>query len=282
MRATPTPLGLDARLAVLTSRRQRFRRGQIPHRAASNNDDAKSDCVVTNPSGDRRDARDPLIRLARRTLLSVSPVLLAATAFDDTQTSEFSPAKPNEWGYADFETGPLRWGEVLDATGARAFPSCGCAACAQSPIDIRSVPSNTSDIHKGTLRDVVVPPNKPIVLAVTQKHGTPNYVLDVGDDAEKNSSIASSGGLNLDGVYYTFNSLHFHTPAENTIDGVTNDLEAHLVHVENDGSGGIAVLGVLFKHASSDEKGDATIENLLWKVRPFSYPNLASLFYRSW
>jgi hypothetical protein len=55
-----------------------------------------------------------------------------------------------------------------------------------------------------------------------------------------------------------------------------------LVHVANDGSGGIAVLGVLFKHASSDEKGDATIENLLWKVRPFSYPNLASLFYRSW
>ena len=47
-----------------------------------------------------------------------------------------------------------------------------------------------------------------------------------------------------DGARYDFDSLHFHTPAENTVDGVANAMEMHMVHVSP--AGDVAVLGVLF------------------------------------
>ena len=61
--------------------------------------------------------------------------------------------------------------------------------------------------------------------------------------------FGNPGALVLDGVPHRLASLHFHTPAENKIDGVTNAMEMHLVHVAADGSDAVAVVGVLFRHA---------------------------------
>ena len=50
--------------------------------------------------------------------------------------------------------------------------------------------------------------------------------------------------LRLDGVAYILTSLHWHTPAEHTIDGRRPPMELHLVHAGPDG--GILVVGVLY------------------------------------
>jgi carbonic anhydrase len=239
-------------------------RSRIP-RAGTNNasgdvgeDDIRND---TMPANARREPRKA-VRLARRAMLAAPPALVAGAAVRSADA-----AAPGEWGYADFETGPLRWGEVLDASGARAFPDCGCAACAQSPIDISLSRANKGAFAEGSLADVAVPAKGAVTVAVAQKHGVPNYALvETATRRADASGLDASGGVALDGVSYAFSSLHFHTPAENTLDGAANAMEMHLVHFAADGSGAIAVLGVLFKYAAEERLADATAERLLADV----------------
>ena len=128
-----------------------------------------------------------------------------------------------EWGYAEAARGPLNWGSLTDADGSLAYPACrSCRACLQSPIDVTRSPRR-EDVTSGALRDVVRPPGKPVELAVAQKHGTPNFTAVDG------SSLDAAGGIVADGVAYRFASLHFHTPAENTVDGVAYPMEMHMV-----------------------------------------------------
>lgn len=257
-------LASDACLAALAARRAHC--GRVPSRsrvprAGTNNasDDVGEDDIRndTMPANARREPRKA-VRLARRAMLAAPPALVAGAAVRSADA-----AAPGEWGYADFETGPLRWGEVLDASGARAFPDCGCAACAQSPIDI-SLSRANKGAKEGSLADVAVPAKGAVTVAVAQKHGTPNYALVQG--VNKDGGLDASGGVALDGVPYAFSSLHFHTPAENTLDGAANAMEMHLVHFAADGSGAIAVLGVLFRYADEDNPADATAERLLAEV----------------
>jgi len=268
----------DACLAALTMRCARTRRGckpiiRIPRAATNNARVVNAIANDTVPSGENPREPRKLIRLARRTLLAIPPAFVAGSAtqaasaaVETAKATRVASKLPGEWGYADFETGPLRWGEVRDSNGAKAFPDCGCAACAQSPIDITSSPANAFLFEKGTLGDVTVPSKGPVVVSVAQKHGTPNYVLEKPKNASHENEF---GGLVLDSVSYEFSSLHFHTPAENTVNGVTRAMEMHLVHFASDGSGAIAVLGVLFEHAgaASDDVADPTVERLLSKLR---------------
>ena len=222
------------------------------------------------PADARREPRKA-VRLARRAVLAAPPALVAVaavrTADAAVEASTSAAPKPGEWGYADFETGPLRWGEVRDASGARAFPDCGCAACAQSPIDISSSRANRGAFAEGSLADVAVPAKGAVTVAVAQKHGTPNYALvETATRRADASGLDASGGVALDGVPYAFSSLHFHTPAENTLDGAANAMEMHLVHFAADGSGAVAVLGVLFEYAAEERPADATAERLLADV----------------
>jgi carbonic anhydrase len=263
-------LASDACLAALAARRAP--RGRVPSRsriprAETNNasgdvgeDDIRND---TMPANARREPRKA-VRLARRAMLAAPPALVAGAAVLSADA-----AAPGEWGYADFETGPLRWGEVLDASGARAFPDCGCAACAQSPIDISLSRANKGAFAEGSLADVAVPAKGAVTVAVAQKHGTPNYALVQGVNKTRDVAVGgldASGGVALDGVPYAFSSLHFHTPAENTLDGAANAMEMHLVHFSSDGSGAIAVLGVLFRYADEENPADKTVERLLADV----------------
>lgn len=266
MRAASAPLALDARLAAPAVRHTRARSGvssRIPRAVANNvgNPDDDNDCPNPPKTSEARERRKPF-RLTRRTVFTVPPVLVAGAAWADTQPATLGTnPKPGEWGYASNETGPTKWGQVIDANGALSFPDCACIACAQSPIDITSVTVKSRNELKGTLGNVVVASSAPTFVAVSQKHGTPNYILETNN---KNDSIDSSGGLVLNGVEYKFNSLHFHTPAENLVDGVANAMEMHLVHFSKHGK--IAVLGVLFKHATELNKPDKTVESLLSKL----------------
>jgi carbonic anhydrase len=116
---------------------------------------------------------------------------------------------------------------------------------------------------------VAVPAKGAVTVAVAQKHGTPNYALVQGANKTRDVAVGgldASGGVALDGVPYAFSSLHFHTPAENTLDGAANAMEMHLVHFAADGSGAIAVLGVLFRYADEENPADKTVERLLADV----------------
>ena len=190
-------------------------------------------------------------RPSRRAMLSVPVSIAIATRAPDAVDA----SAPGEWGYADSSNGPARWGDILDADGKASYPACGCAACQQSPIDLVRTAAK-GNVRVGSLADRLVAPAKPVTLAVSQKHGTPNYVAnDQGNDA---AVVAP------DGVRYTFNSLHFHTPAENTVDGVANAMEMHMVHLSE--AGDIAVLGVLFRHADAELPANAEVAKLLRKI----------------
>ena len=264
----------NARIAAFAARRAR--RGRVRStRVGTNNasdgvgeDDIGNDTV---PADARCEPRGS-VRLARRTILAASPALVTCAAVRAADAAVEASTRaapiPGEWGYADPETGPLRWGEVRDASGARAFPDCGCAACAQSPIDISPSRVDKGIFAHGSLADVAVPAKGAVTVAVAQKHGAPNFarVEDASGGRAASSSLDASGGVALDGVPYAFSSLHFHTPAENTLDGAANAMEMHLVHFAADGSGAVAVLGVLFEYAAEERPADATAERLLADV----------------
>ena len=58
------------------------------------------------------------------------------------------------------------------------------------------------------------------------------------------------GGIVLDGRSYRVAEAHSHNPSEHTIEGERFALEMHLVH--RDGSGRIAVVGVLFREGEAN------------------------------
>lgn len=198
---------------------------------------------------------------SRREVLALTTSLAAAVVPSRALASAASPAPPSptKWGYADRDVGPLNWGSLRDADGALAYPACGCSACAQSPIDLSSVVP-ASNRRVGSLRDVCVPaPTRALALAVARKNGAPNFVAARQQSgATEGEEKASFGALVLDGRAYAFDSLHFHTPAENTIDGVARAMEMHLVHFAEDGSGDVAVLGVAFEEDPEEEGGRAS------------------------
>ncbi|KAK6926763.1 Alpha carbonic anhydrase domain [Dillenia turbinata] len=54
-----------------------------------------------------------------------------------------------------------------------------------------------------------------------------------------------AGSLNIDGIEYELQQIHWHVPAEHTFNGVRNDLEAHLVH-KSLTTGHTAVVGITY------------------------------------
>jgi len=57
-------------------------------------------------------------------------------------------------------------------------------------------------------------------------------------------NVQDGNTLKLDGKVYKLKQFHFHVPSENNIKGDKFPLEAHFVHVSDDGK--IAVIGVMF------------------------------------
>ena len=224
----------------------------------------------TSPSTSRRAAILTTLTAPTAAALTLTSSSSSSHAYAYAAAQSAPPAPLPEWGYADSSNGPSAWGTLKNPDGSLAFPDCGCRACAQSPINLPSRPtsSSSSSDRVGTLSDHLVRSKRPLTLKVSQKHGTPNYVAVAiaGDGSEEEKEGGAFGGVMVDGVFYSFVSLHFHTPAENTIDGVAYPMEMHLVHVAEDGSGSIAVVGVLFQHSSKDNPADPTVAELLTHI----------------
>lgn len=127
-------------------------------------------------------------------------------------------ADKGNWGY-NIENGPAHWAE-LDSK----YETCGTGQT-QSPIDI------PSDTGLGAPK---------ITFNYTSGPAT---VINNGHTIE--AKVAKGSTIEIDGRTYNLLQFHFHTPSENTVDGLHYPMETHFVHADK--SGKLAVVSVMVK-----------------------------------
>lgn len=171
--------------------------------------------------------------------------------------TQYDPRK-SAWSYdTSLPNGPAQWGTVRNAsTGALLFPLCADRPDArQSPVDLldsspATVPAACPDGCPLSRNYTMVGTNFSIVPRVG---GKPGFAI------EPNDGVAE---WTIEGRLYTLLSFHYHSPSEHTLNGVRMPLEAHFVHVAADGSGDLAVFGIMYPYAN-----DTQVPNPL--LRPF-------------
>lgn len=138
------------------------------------------------------------------------------------------------WSYSG-EVGPDRWG-ALDP----AF-----SACAKG--------KNQSPVNLTGFIDADLPP------ITFDYHSAAGEIVNNGHTIQANYQDGSS--ITVNGQRFSLKQFHFHSPSENTVDGESFPLEAHLVHA--DAQGNLAVIAVLFREG----KANPALETL-WQSMP--------------
>jgi carbonic anhydrase len=146
--------------------------------------------------------------------------------------------KHTHWGYTGHEA-PKYWGD-LDPK----FEACK-KGLNQSPINIS--------------KDVTVEA-KSLEPIEFDYHADSTEVVNNGHAIQVNVDEHSS--INVDGKHFVLKQFHFHSPSENEINGKSFPLEAHFVHVADDGT--IAVVGVLYVLGDKNP----TLEKIWTKMPP--------------
>ena len=145
-----------------------------------------------------------------------------------------SMAADVHWSYTG-EVAPAHWSELDPA-----YEMCA-KGMNQSPID---------------LTGFVEADLAPITFHYT---GLATEVVNNGHTIQANYTAGST--IEVAGKIFQLKQFHFHSPSENTINGESFPLEAHFVHVAEDGS--LAVVSVLFQIG---EENEALAR--LWKQMP--------------
>jgi carbonic anhydrase len=127
------------------------------------------------------------------------------------------------WSYSGHE-GPEHWGEMdpkysICSTGKN-----------QSPV-------NLTGMVESTLSPIAVN---------YQAGGT--EVLNNGHAIQVNYKPGST--ITVNGHAFELKQFHFHSPSENTIEGVSYPMEAHFVHADKDGN--LAVIAVMYKEGEKN------------------------------
>ncbi len=160
--------------------------------------------------------RQALKYIAVGAALTCPSCLSIATALASGKSGEsHAGGHSASWGY-EGNGAPENWQDLSPANRV-----CG-VGFQQSPIDIgHSIPAETGKLD------------------ISYK-STPLRILNNGHTVQVNCDAGSS--VTLDGKAFKLLQFHFHHPSEHTLRGRAFDLEAHFVHVSNDGV--LAVLGV--------------------------------------
>jgi len=152
-------------------------------------------------------------------VVAISVLALAACGGPGSATPT-PPAEPPAWNHdpADADLGPESWGSIDPS-----FAAC-VDGSEQSPIDIADPVA--SDLPPLVFDYAVTP-------LVVENTG---HVIEVPmpDDGDQTLTIGED--------VYRLVQYHFHAPSEHTVDGVSYDVEAHLVHQDEEGA--LAVVGV--------------------------------------
>ncbi|WP_145573267.1 carbonic anhydrase [Yersinia alsatica] len=121
------------------------------------------------------------------------------------------------WGYEGKEA-PENWGKLSPE-----FHMCQDGQN-QSPVDIH-----------GALHSNLAP-------LVVQYITEPQNIINNGHTLQIN--VAKGDTIEIDGELFTLQQFHFHVPSENEINGQQFPLEAHLVHMNDQGE--LLVVAVMF------------------------------------
>ncbi len=142
-------------------------------------------------------------------------------------TSAFASAGKGKahWGYTGAE-GPEFWGSL-----SHDFVMCGYGKN-QSPV-------NLTGMVEGELPELQMD---------YDDDGT--VVINNGHSIQVN--YAPGNTLTFAGVDYELRQFHFHAPSENTIEGKSFPLEAHFVHLDENGN--IAVVALMFVEGNKNEE----------------------------
>ncbi|MBD8890516.1 carbonic anhydrase [Roseibium litorale] len=133
-------------------------------------------------------------------------------------TSAFAASSPH-WSYKG-EEGPAHWGAL-----AKNFAACETGH-EQSPVDLAHAVKA-----------------EPAAIAF---HWNPKAKwTEVNNGHSIQDNTEDGGTIDLDGKTYKLVQFHFHSPSEHAIDGKKAPMEAHFVHVADDGT--IAVLGAMIE-----------------------------------
>lgn len=77
------------------------------------------------------------------------------------------------------------------------------------------------------------------------------HIVNTGHTIEADFDAGSY--MEYDGQVYNLKQLHFHTPSEHQIDGLTYPLELHMVHTLASDPGKYLVIGVFFKDGAAND-----------------------------
>ncbi|KDO73355.1 hypothetical protein CISIN_1g046862mg [Citrus sinensis] len=150
-------------------------------------------------------------------------LLLSGTAISQEVDDEI------EFNYEEGgENGPSKWGQLHSEWSA-----CKNGRM-QSPIDLLNERVQVVS-HLGRLKRSYKPSN------ATLKNRGHDMMLQWEGGA---------GTLRINGTEYVLQQCHWHSPSEHTINGQRFALEAHMVHVSQDGK--IAVVGIMYKIGRPD------------------------------
>ena len=139
---------------------------------------------------------------------------------------QLSAEEDVHWTYSG-ETGPANWGALSEE-----FAACRVGRN-QSPIDIRT--------------DKLIETRLPAISL--DYEGDTTSITNNGHTLQVN--VTGSNRLEAEGDTFSLSQFHFHSPSEHRIDGEAFPLEAHFVH--KNGSGDIAVVGLLFRLGEQNE-----------------------------
>ncbi|MCP5364439.1 MAG: carbonic anhydrase [Hyphomicrobiales bacterium] len=143
---------------------------------------------------------------------------------------------PPHWDYQG-AAGPEHWGDLSPA-----YRVCGVGV-QQSPIDLHdAIGAKISDV------------------AIDYTSG-PFEVVNNGHTIQVN--VAPGSRIRLDGTSYKLLQFHFHHPSEHLINGKPFEMEAHFVHISDDGV--LAVLGVMISPGAAN-----TVLAPVWEIMPAS------------
>lgn len=156
--------------------------------------------------------------------------LLLASTLSTAHAAE--PATPAHWGYQGKDA-PSHWGELSPQ-----FKMC-LFGKHQSPINIQRAKHTR---------------HEPLLLNIQP---TAQQLVNNGHTVEVLTGPGTE--LTLDGKRYTLQQFHFHTPAENTLDGHRAPMEGHFVF--SDGSDAL-VMAVMFTLGKDDRALDQFVAQL--------------------
>ena len=156
------------------------------------------------------------------THLHLSSALLALTILS-TALASAQEHKSGHWSY-DGNEGPSHWGDLNPS-----FAPCKTGH-RQSPIDIR----NPQKADLPPIRFDYKP--------------SPLHIMDNGHTIM--ITYAPGSSIRVGDKRYALTQFHFHRPSEEKINGKTYDMEAHLVHADQDGN--LAVLAILLESGKNN------------------------------